>query len=89
VNEDPQSNDQPLSDRAESLSRVTFFKRLERDELEHLATRVQQVTFSANETIFNENDKGDALYVIDSGAVRISFPVALPISRSSPRAPMS
>ena len=71
MNEDPQSNDQPLSDRAESLSRVTFFKRLERDELEHLATRVQQVTFSANETIFNENDKGDALYVIDSGAVRI------------------
>jgi uncharacterized membrane protein len=71
VNEDPQSNDQPLSDRAESLSRVTFFKRLERDELERLATRVEQVTFRAGETIFNENDKGDALYVVDRGSVRI------------------
>jgi len=71
VNEDPQSNDQPLSDRAESLSRVTFFKRLERDELERLATRVEQVNFRAGETIFNENDKGDALYVVDRGSVRI------------------
>jgi len=71
VNENPQIIDQPLSDRAESLSRVTFFKRLEPEELEHLATRVEQVTFAANETIFNENDKGDALYVIDSGSVRI------------------
>lgn len=71
MNEDPQTIDQPLSDRAESLSRVTFFKRLERDELERLATRVEQVSFSAGETIFNENDKGDALYVVDSGSVRI------------------
>jgi CRP/FNR family cyclic AMP-dependent transcriptional regulator len=71
VNENPQTIAQPLSDRAESLSRVTFFKRLETDELERLATRVEQVTFAANETIFNENDKGDALYVIDSGSVRI------------------
>ena len=71
MNENPQIIDQPLSDKAESLSRVTFFKRLEPDELEHLATRVEQVTFAANETIFNENDKGDALYVIDSGSVRI------------------
>ena len=71
MNENPQIIDQPLSDRAESLSRVTFFKRLEPEELEHLATRVEQVTFAANETIFNENDKGDALYVIDSGSVRI------------------
>ena len=71
MNEDPLSNGQPLSDRAESLSRVSFFKRLERDELERLATRVEQVVFSAGETIFCENDKGDALYVVDNGSVRI------------------
>jgi uncharacterized membrane protein len=29
------------------------------------------VTFRAGETIFNENDKGDALYVVDRGSVRI------------------
>jgi uncharacterized membrane protein len=71
VNEDPLSDYQPLSDRAESLSRVSLFKRLERDELERLATRVEQVNISGGETIFNENDKGDALYVVDSGSVRI------------------
>jgi uncharacterized membrane protein len=62
---------QPLSDQAESLSRVSFFKRLERDELERLATRVERVSLPAGETIFCENDKGDALYVVDDGSVRI------------------
>ena len=71
MNEDPLSNGQPLSAKAESLSRVSFFKRLEPDELERLAMRVEQVTFPAGETIFCENDKGDALYVVDNGSVRI------------------
>ncbi len=59
------------SDEAESLSRVPLFKRLTPDELEQLAAEVDQVKFDANETIFNEQDKGDALYVVDSGSVRI------------------
>jgi CRP/FNR family transcriptional regulator, cyclic AMP receptor protein len=71
VNEDPLFDGQPLSEKASSLSRVSFFKRLERDELERLATRVEHVTFGAGETIFSENDKGDALYVVDDGAVQI------------------
>ncbi|HEX5889900.1 MAG TPA: DUF1003 domain-containing protein [Pyrinomonadaceae bacterium] len=72
MNEDPLSdNNQPLSEKAESLAHVSLFRRLEADELERLATRVEHVTFSAGETIFLENDKGDALYVVDSGTVRI------------------
>ena len=71
MNEDPLSNAQPLSEKAESLAHVSLFKRLEADELERLATRVEHVTFGPDETIFLENDKGDALYVVDSGAVRI------------------
>jgi len=71
VNEKPMFDGQPLSDQAESLSRVSFFKRLERDELERLATRVERVSLPAGETIFCENDKGDALYVVDDGSVRI------------------
>jgi uncharacterized membrane protein len=76
VNENPLSNDKPfsdqnLSDEAQSLSRVSLFRRLESDELERLAERVEQVEYPAGETIFNENDKGDALYVVDSGSVRI------------------
>jgi len=71
VNEDPLNVDQSASHEAESLSQVPLFKRLEPEELERLATRVEQVEFPAGETIFNENDKGDALYVVHNGAVRI------------------
>ena len=61
----------PLSHEAESLSHVSLFRRLEPDELERLATEVDQIVYTAGATIFNENDKGDALYVVDSGSVRI------------------
>src|ERR1700730_13675936 len=61
----------PLSHEAESLSRVSLFKRLVPDELETLAAEVDQVNFKAGETIFNQSDKGDALYVVDSGSVRL------------------
>ena len=71
MNEDPLNVDQSLSHEAESLSQVPLFKRLEPEELERLATRVEQVEFPAGETIFNENDKGDALYVVHVGSVRI------------------
>ena len=71
MNELSPVNDEPLSSKADSLALVSFFKRLERDELERLATRVEHVNFKAGQTIFNENDKGDALYVVESGSVRI------------------
>jgi CRP/FNR family cyclic AMP-dependent transcriptional regulator len=60
-----------LSHEAESLSRIPLFKRLTPDELEQLAQGVDQVNFKGEETIFNEQDQGDALYVVDSGSVRI------------------
>lgn len=59
------------SDEADSLSRIPLFKRLTPEELEQLAEEVDQVQFDADETIFNEQDKGDALYVVESGSVRI------------------
>jgi CRP/FNR family cyclic AMP-dependent transcriptional regulator len=70
----PMSADNPLdnlSHEAESLARVPLFKRLTPDELEQLAQGVDQVNFKAEETVFNEQDQGDALYVVDSGSVRI------------------
>lgn len=71
MNEDPLSDSQPLSDKAQSLARVTFFKRLDAAELEQLAMRVERRNFGPGDTIFSENDKGDALYIVDSGTVRI------------------
>lgn len=60
-----------LSDEAQSLSRIPLFKRLEPHELEHLAEDVLQVNYHAGETIFNEHDLGDGLYVVETGSVRI------------------
>lgn len=60
-----------LSDEAQSLARVPLFKRLEAHELEHLAEEVDQVNYKAGETIFHEHDRGDALYVLEEGNVRI------------------
>jgi uncharacterized membrane protein len=59
------------SDEADSLSRIPLFKRLTPEELEQLAKEVDQVKFKDDETIFNEQDKGDALYAVEDGAVRI------------------
>ncbi len=60
-----------LSEEAQSLSRVPLFKRLEPQELEKLAEEIDQVNFKDGEVIFNEHDRGDSLYVIESGSVRI------------------
>jgi uncharacterized membrane protein len=65
------STDVIPSDEADSLSRIPLFKRLTSEELEQLAEEVDQVRFEADETVFNELDKGDALYVVESGSVRI------------------
>jgi CRP/FNR family cyclic AMP-dependent transcriptional regulator len=65
------STDVNPSDEAESLSRIPLFKRLTPDELEQLAKEVDQVRYEAEETIFNEQDRGDALYVVEEGSVRI------------------
>src|SRR5882762_9559401 len=59
------------SDEADSLSRIPLFKRLTPEELEQLAKEVDQVKYDRDETIFNEQDKGDALYVVEAGSVRI------------------
>jgi CRP/FNR family cyclic AMP-dependent transcriptional regulator len=60
-----------LSDEAESLSRIPLFRRLDREELESLAEAVDQVEVKAGAVIFHEHDQGDALYVLEAGAVRI------------------
>src|SRR5580765_1555895 len=60
-----------LSDEARSLSRIPLFKRLDAGELEHLAEEIDQVNYKAGEIVFNEHDRGDALYILEEGSVRI------------------
>jgi CRP/FNR family cyclic AMP-dependent transcriptional regulator len=65
------SIDLTLSDEAQHLSQIPMFKQLDRTELENLAESVDQVTYRAGETVFHEHDRGDALYVVDTGIIRI------------------
>ena len=60
-----------LSDEAQHLSQIPMFRQLDNVELENLAEGVDQVTYKAGETVFHEHDHGDALYVVESGSIRI------------------
>jgi len=60
-----------LSEEARHLALVPLFRQLDERELAKLAEAVGQVSFKSGETIFHEHDQGDALYVVESGAVRI------------------
>src|SRR6266446_10075361 len=60
-----------LSEEAQSLARVPLFRRLGPQELEKLAEEIDQVNFKDGELIFNQHDRGDSLYVVEEGSVRI------------------
>jgi CRP/FNR family transcriptional regulator, cyclic AMP receptor protein len=60
-----------LSEEAQSLARVPLFRRLGPSELEKLAEEIDQVNYKNGEVIFNEHDRGDSLYVVERGSVRI------------------
>ena len=63
--------DSELSDEAQHLSQIPMFKQLDSQELENLANCVDQVTYKADEDVFHEHDRGDALYVVESGSIRV------------------
>ncbi len=66
-------------DRAEAvrfLSRVPILAPLAPEELEGLAARAAPVLYGAGETVFEQGDEGESLYVVRRGTVRLS--VALP-----------
>ena len=60
-----------LSDEAQHLSQIPMFKQLDFQELENLAKSVDQVTYKAGEDVFHGHDRGDALYVVESGSIRV------------------
>jgi len=54
-----------------SLAAIPLFKQLSPAALETMSGLMVKVSFKAGDTIFLERELGDALYVIDSGGVRI------------------
>lgn len=51
------------------LKEVEIFSGLMAEDLTELAGYLKEVTFAEGETIFEEGDRGDALYVVSSGRV--------------------
>jgi CRP-like cAMP-binding protein len=52
---------------------VPIFQLLDPDERELLAQHLDEVQFEAGQKIFNKGDPGDAIFVVNSGEVLLSF----------------
>ncbi len=60
------------SPEAQLLKRTGLFSTFDPDQLQEMTQRVSRITYREGELIVEEGDVGDAFYVIDCGAVRIS-----------------
>jgi uncharacterized membrane protein len=56
---------------ARALAGVPLFTQLPGEALERLATLVEVVQVGPGDTIFHQSDRGDALYAVQSGRIRI------------------
>jgi CRP/FNR family transcriptional regulator, cyclic AMP receptor protein len=58
----------------DALSRCLLFAGLDGPGLQELAGQMRQRRFRRGEVLFHQGDPGDALFVVTSGAVKISLP---------------
>lgn len=58
----------------EALRRCILFSRLDDETLERCIDSLRSRRYRRNETIFHQGDRGDSLYVLQSGAVKIVLP---------------
>jgi CRP/FNR family transcriptional regulator, cyclic AMP receptor protein len=58
-------------DRVVLLRNIPLFESLEQDDLSALVSRLREVRFEANQTVFAQGDEGDAMYLIEEGAIDI------------------
>jgi uncharacterized membrane protein len=58
-------------DRIELLKTIPLFESLENDDLQALGHKLREVTAEPGHTVFAQGDEGDAMYVIEDGAVDI------------------
>lgn len=67
MSEEPAQDD----DKDLGLAAISLFKDLSPEALEKMSTLLENVNFKTGETVFHEHEKGNALYVVHSGRVRI------------------
>ncbi len=59
--------------RQELLANIPLFESLTPDDLDALARRLEETVVAEGDVIFHQGDEGPALYIIDDGAVEISY----------------
>ncbi|MDB4937244.1 MAG: Acid-resistant locus arl7 [Labilithrix sp.] len=63
---------------SELLAQIPLFDTLAAEDLEALAGRMTERHYKAGEKVFDKNDQGSSMYIVQSGAVQIFLPGADP-----------
>src|ERR1700693_640076 len=63
----------PPMTRQELLANIPLFESPTPEDLDALSRRLEQVEYPEGEVIFRQGDEGSALFVIEDGAVEISY----------------
>ena len=59
--------------RQELLASIPLFESLTPDDLDSLSRRLEEIDFARDEVIFRQGDEGSSLFIIEDGAVEISY----------------
>src|SRR5438132_11453823 len=59
--------------RQELLANIPLFESLTPDDLDSLSKRLEQVEYPEADVIFRQGDEGSSLFIIEDGAVEISY----------------
>src|SRR5258708_11324226 len=59
--------------RGELLANIPLFESLTEDDLAALSGRLEEIDYNEGDVIFNQGDEGSSLFLIEDGAVEISY----------------
>ncbi len=60
-----------MADLADTIRNIPLFSGLSREDVAKIMGHLVEVSFAAVERIFSQGDQGDALYLIQSGALHV------------------
>lgn len=59
--------------RQELLANIPIFESLTADDLEALVSRLEEISYAQDDVIFRQGEEGSSLFIIEDGAVDISY----------------
>src|SRR5689334_15863501 len=61
--------------RQELLANIPIFESLTPDDLQSLVARLEEISYAQDDVIFQQGEEGSSLFIIEDGAVDISYGV--------------